>query len=87
MTNQIVRLPSNFTELSSELFRRNILFLDDSFSEQTLRYPHKEDGLFQDGERILGEPNAGGSSEISEWYSFERYHYLFGATLKKVRTK
>lgn len=82
MTVEIRRLPSNFIELFSDSFSRFLLFLDDFFTEQTLR----ENGLSQGGERILGEPNAGGSSDISEASSFDRFHYLFGATLEKVRT-
>lgn len=75
------KLPSNFTDIN-----RNILYFDQFYSAQTFRGPIRENNLSQGSQRILGEPNAGGSSWISEAFSFERLHFQYKACLEKVRT-
>ena len=78
--NEFLSLPSNFTEINN-----NNLFLDNFFRAQTFQGAVRENILSEGGKRILGEPNAGGSSEISEVLSFERLHFLYEAEMLKVR--
>ena len=61
------------------LFHSNMNSFDAGF-QQSIR-----DCLSTGGSKILKEPNAGGSSVVSEAYSFELFHRLCEAVLSEVR--
>ena len=61
------------------------IFHFDSYLDQTYRQFIRQNGLSQGAQRILNQ-NAGGPSEISEAYSYERLYQQFGAILEKVKT-
>lgn len=78
---------SNFRRHFVDSRMNTRIFHFDSYSDQRFKQYIRQNGFSQGAQRILYGRNAGGQSEISEMYSYERVYQQFGAILVKVKTK